>query len=200
MKLLERNFQKEIDSSLAVVLWNYWDVEHLTVVHDAYSKAEVLYHDKNQHIYNITWKLPILSFLSSSSLAVAIMRSPTVFQNYQKTWFGIPTIATIRLEETGVDSCRIKMNYKFVLRGWRKILAPFMWRMMESWNEKVWVEDLPLKVRRQKALRWGFRDFVGFPDKVEERVNDRPLTQSLPVPRPPGAEVDRLLELGSITN
>ena len=53
MKILERNFQKDIDCSLAVVLWNYWDVEHLTVVHDAYTSAEILYHDKNMHIFNI---------------------------------------------------------------------------------------------------------------------------------------------------
>ena len=44
--ILEIEVQKEIKCSKEVALWNYWDHEHLDVVHDGYRKSNILY-DKN---------------------------------------------------------------------------------------------------------------------------------------------------------
>ena len=70
-----------------------------------------------------------------------------------------------------------------------------MCRMMATWNERVWLEDLSLKLRRHRVLRWGFRDFVGFPDGVDDRVSDEIFEQRLPVSRPEGCDVDAYASL-----
>jgi hypothetical protein len=42
MEVLEQHFEKKINSSAAVVLWNYWDHEHLCFVHGHMKDAHVL--------------------------------------------------------------------------------------------------------------------------------------------------------------
>ena len=44
--------------------------------------------------------------------------------------------------------------------------------LIRRWNEKVWQEDLPLKLRRQKVMRNGFVDFSGLPEKIIDRKRE----------------------------
>ena len=44
--ILEIEFLKKIECSKEVALWNYWDHEHLDVIHDGYKESDILY-DKN---------------------------------------------------------------------------------------------------------------------------------------------------------
>src|SRR5690606_20599371 len=97
-----------------------------------------------------------------------------------------------RIREDRADHCVFTMNYKFVFRGWRKLLAPLLRRLIARWNAQVWEEDLPLKLRRQKMLRHGFRDFVGLPERIGDRRHDGPIEFRLPLPRFPESAVDEL--------
>jgi hypothetical protein len=63
-------------------------------------------------------------------------------------------------------------NYKKKYKG---ILKYFILK----WNKINWEEDMPLKVRRQKAIDLGFRDFRGIVG--EER--GRKQNVRLPIPR-----------------
>jgi hypothetical protein len=75
------------------------------------------------------------------------------------------------------------MRYQFDLKGWRIILKPVLKQLIPIWNQRVWDEDLPVKLRRQKVLRHNFKDFVGLPKKIKDRVNDEPINLNLPVRR-----------------
>ena len=75
------------------------------------------------------------------------------------------------------------MNYKFILKGWCQLLAPFLPKMIDKWNLQVWLEDLPLKIRRQKVVRWGFKDFIGLPEKVQDRRFEENIPFELPIKR-----------------
>ena len=195
MKVVERTFVREVKSSAAVVKWNYWDQEHFTQVHSNYTEAQFLYESDSLVIFIFTWRLPILSFITSSGLGAMVATDEYTFKDFQTTLFGIPSFTTIKITEKDKDNCVVATTYRFILRGWRKMLGPIMYRMMATWNERVWLEDLPLKLRRHKVLRWGFRDFVGFPDRVDERVNEETFEQTLPVPRPKGCAVDAYASL-----
>ena len=58
--------------------------------------------------------------------------------------------------------------------------------MIPKWNEKVWLEDLPVKLRRQKVLEMNFKDFKGLPKKISQRLRseDDNISFKLPIPRP----------------
>lgn len=169
MKLFERTYQREVDASAAAVWWNYWDHEHLVVVHDGYTDAKILYEDNRVAALLLTFKLPVFSWIKSHSLNIMIKRSEEMIRAINIGLFGIPVITTIWVKEDAPDHCRIRINYKFFLLGWRQWLEPLLVIMVPRWNEKVWQEDLPLKIRRTKVLRYGFKDFYGLPEKVADR-------------------------------
>ena len=169
MKIVERTFQREIAVSPAAILWNYWDHEHLYVVHQGYTSASVLYDDEKTAVYLLKFRLPIFSFLKSDSLNMMIRVGPYEFTQFNIGLFGIPANTTISIKEIRKDYCKLTMNYRFILTGWRELLAPFLPKMIAVWNQRAWLEDLPLKLRRHKVMRLGFKDFMGLPEKVEDR-------------------------------
>lgn len=183
MKIIEKQFTREIAASRAVVLWNYWDHEHLIVVHNNYTSAKIIYEDEKIAVYLLTFKLPVFSFLRSKSLNVMIQKDPNTIKVYNVGLFGLPSATTITVEGITKDRSKITMNYKFVLTGWKHILAFFLPGMIAKWNQQVWDEDLPLKMRRQKVLRNGFKDFTGLPKNVSERIFEDDLELVLPIVR-----------------
>ena len=60
---LEVEIVKEIECSKEVALWNYWDHEHLDIVHDGYKQSDVLY-DKKNFLFRVDQiKIPLLPFM-----------------------------------------------------------------------------------------------------------------------------------------
>ena len=45
--ILEVEIKRSIDCSSEVAKWNYWDHEHLDVVHGGYKSVDILYDDNN---------------------------------------------------------------------------------------------------------------------------------------------------------
>ena len=183
MKIIEKKIFREIDAARAVVLWNYWDNEHLYVVHENYTDAKVIYEDEKVTLYMMTFKLPVFSFLKSKSLNVQIQKDKNTIKVYNIGLFGLLSATTITVEELSKNKSKITMHYKFVLTGWKHILAPFLPYMIEKWNQQVWDEDLPIKIRRQQVVRMGFKDFVGLPKDVKDRFFDDDLELILPIVR-----------------
>jgi hypothetical protein len=62
MEVLEQHFEKKINSSAAVVLWNYWDHEHLCFVHGHMKDAHVLFEDEKLAVILMTIKIPYFLF------------------------------------------------------------------------------------------------------------------------------------------
>ena len=97
--------------------------------------------------------------------------------------YGVLSKTTILIKELTKNKSEITMNYKFYLNGWRKILRPLLERLIPIWNERVWKEDLELKLRRQFVLNLGFKDFYGLPKNIKDRKVDFNRRVVLPVPR-----------------
>lgn len=197
MKLVERDFENILNVAAAVAWWNHWDHEHLTVVHKNYTDAKLLFEDERMIVQLVSYRVPVFSFLISHSMGTVICTRRDggggTFQQFNQGLLGIPSVSTITVEPLDDDRCVIKTNYKFFLHGWTKLLAPVLYRMMAKWNNQVWQEDLPLKLRRQKVLRHGFKDFVGMPDLVEDRKCEGPLDLKMPLPRPQDSPVNEYL-------
>jgi hypothetical protein len=199
MKIVEREFVQELDVAAAVAVWNFWDGEHLTVVHKGYVNSKVLLETRSLSISLTKFRVPIFSFLTSKSMSTIVLEElredgGATFKNFNHGLLAIPSVTTIRVEALGENRCRITSRYQFYLDGPQRLLAPIIYRMMASWNAQVWIEDLPLKLRRHQVLRAGFRDFVGMPDRVADRHREGTLKTGFPVPRPKEAPINEYLK------
>ena len=183
MKIIEKEITREIAASPSVVLWNYWDQEHLYVIHKNYTAAQIIYEDDRTAIYLLTYKLPVFTFLTSRSLNIMVQKDENTIKVYNVGIFGVPSSTTIHVDEIRKDYTKITMTYKFMLTGWKKIMGLLLPYMIEKWNEQVWLEDLPLKIRRQKVLRLGFTDFIGLPKEIEKRIFEGDIPFKLPITR-----------------
>ena len=105
---------------------------------------------------------------------------------------GVLSKTLITINEIKDKKYKIKMNYKFYLNGWRMLLKPILKILIPKWNKKVWNEDFNIKIRRQKILDMNFRDFVGLPKNIEERVfKNRKIDKfELPIARPKNSPRD----------
>ena len=65
--ILEIEVQKEIKCSKQVALWNYWDHEHLDIVHDGYKKSNILYDKKNFMFRLDEIKIPLVPLITFST-------------------------------------------------------------------------------------------------------------------------------------
>lgn len=146
---------REIAVDRAVVMWNYLDFAHLTVVHANYRRAELVYEDDNVVLEHLVHRVPFLPFLRSRSLHFFVKRPPGELFAFTQGLFGIPVVTRIKVESLGEDLSRITVQYRFALDGWRRWLRPWIPAIARRWNERTWQEDLPLKLRRQRALRAG---------------------------------------------
>ena len=180
--ILEFNFIKQVNCSKEVAFWNYWDHEHLEVVHDGYSKSDILY-DKKEFMFRVDQvKLPLLSFLKPMTPIFTVQHDENIMITYA-IQFNVLSKTTINIKSLDKKKCEINMNYKFYLNSWRKLLKPILKILVPKWNEKVWLEDLPIKLRRQKVIDMNFKDFTGLPEKIEDRNFTGNNNLRLPLPR-----------------
>ena len=62
--ILEMEFSNKIEVSKEIALWNYWDHEHLDVVHEGYKASDILY-DANNFMFRIDdIKIPKIPFFT----------------------------------------------------------------------------------------------------------------------------------------
>jgi hypothetical protein len=188
--ILEKTFNKSIKVSKAVVFWNYFDHLHLDVVHRGYEAVDVLYEKDGCHLTSFKVKAPFIPFFYFRFPMFSFMQDEDTFISYSFQ-FGVITKVAITVKEMKKDYCEIIMNYKFDLPGFKIILYPIFNFLIGKWNEQAWVEDLPVKLRRQMVLRMGFKDFYGLPDKVEDRFYNDEIEVNLPIKRPRNSVRDR---------
>ena len=66
-KIIEVSIKKKVNCSKDVAFWNYWDHEHLDVVHKGYKKSDIMYDSKNFLFRFDDIRIPGLSFLTTNS-------------------------------------------------------------------------------------------------------------------------------------
>lgn len=189
-KVLEIEIKKNIECSADIAWWNYWDHEHLDVIHDGYKKSDIMY-DKSNYLFRIdSIKVPLIPFLSFKTPIFMVQHDRNTLYTFA-IQFGVSSKTTIKIFSLTDRSCEITMNYKFYFEGWKFILKPLIKYLIPKWNEKVWMEDLPVKLRRQKVLDLNFKDFVGLPNNIEDRFTKNIYDLKLPIPRPKKSTRDR---------
>ena len=132
--ILEVEIIRQINCSKEFALWNYWDHEHLDVVHEGYKKSDILYDKKNFmfRVDNIKVPFPFLKFLTPIFMV----------QHDENTLFtyaiqmGVISKTTITVNSKTNSSCEIIMNYKF-FKWLEKNFKTFLKIMIPKWNESL---------------------------------------------------------------
>jgi hypothetical protein len=191
MQILDFEIRRELSGcSVAAGMWNYWDAEHVAIVHGSgYDDDKILFDDDKMRVDLLVVRPPIFRFLKTVSWAIHQKHAPNAFTNYT-TMFGIPVLTTIAVDEPEPELAVFRTRHVFLVSGWRKVLCPVLRWLVPMWNEKIWKEDLPLKLRRHRVLRAGFRDFNGPPDAIRDRTTEGALKIPSRVPRLKGCPID----------
>ena len=180
--VVEKTIVREIDASVASCMWNYWDHDHLAVVHKNYLSAKIIYENDNSAIYLLRYQA-LIPFFRTNSLNVMVRTDTNTLKAVNQGFLGTLAVTTIKMDQITSERTRITMTYKFLLSGWKTLFRKILPPLIERWNKQVWEEDLELKLRREKVLRYGFKDFQGLPKDIEDRKFDGDLICNLPIQR-----------------
>ena len=180
-KILDITIKKKVNCSKDVAWWNYWDHEHLDVVHNNYTKSDIMY-DSNNFLFRVDKiKVPLFPFLSFRTPIFMVQHDKDTLMTYSIMW-GIINLTKIKIKEIEKNVSEISMNYIWHLEGFKVFLYPILKKLIPIWNEKVFIEDLPIKIRRQKVTELNFKDFKGMPSNLSERKNGKYIFK-LPIKR-----------------
>jgi hypothetical protein len=178
-----------MDCSKEVVIWNYFDHEHVVGTHyKYYNKFNIVAEKDDWTLVERFYRLPIIG-LKTSSYGFMFMESPNLIRSIQ---IGLVLDQTIHLTDIGPDRCLVATEYRLKAPFFFKLLAPLWKSITDRWFINTWDEDAPMRLRRQKVWNLGFRDFVGI-DYVNQKKpqpegvpSNRPYPVQLPVPKTKG--------------
>lgn len=179
MKILTVVCENTVDAVPEVVKWNSWDGEHLRSVHSAYAEPQLLSSNQNTCLFIDKFKIPLIG-LRLKSLVYTTQWNDTTQISFSLTPFFLAK-NMIEVISIGDSKTKVKVTYQFSGNFFQALFFPIFKRMIKKWNKQVWLEDLPLKLRRQKALKYGFIDFQGLPEAITDR-QDRSTSYKCEIP------------------
>ena len=174
------NFQitRDVNVSREVCLWNTWDHEHLYFVHKQFQFAKMLYEDSNVAFIQTSVKIPFLPIYLNSLHTMTSLKGGDVMV-IDTLPFGVLSKLEMRYIELEPKKTRLINSYLLDLPIFFYPIKSLIPKLIQKWNDINWLEDLPIKTRRQQAIDMGFTDFFGKNKKSKKR-----LTQlKLPLPR-----------------
>ena len=204
MTTLRSECSLEMDCPKEVVVWNYYDHEHVVGTHyKHYNYCRILAEKDGWCLVERFYKLPIIQ-LRTSSLGFMYLENPNLIRSIQYGKLGSVLEQEIHLQDIGTDRCKVTCIYTMKVPGIFKFLEPLFQRVTTRWFHATWEEDAPMRIRRWKVWKLGFRDFSGLEyinemtEKPKEACEFRPYPLQLPVPktpeRPPGSGYRRLFK------
>ncbi len=194
MATLRAECSLDMECPKEVVVWNYYDHEHVVGTHyKYYNRFRIIAERHDWCLVERFYKLPIIH-LRASSMGLMFMESPNLIRSIQFGKLGLDLHQEIHLEDLGPERCRVTCVYTMEVPILVKPLEPLFRRVITQWFHDTWDEDAPMRIRRWKVWKLGFRDFRGL-DYVNDKTAKpagagekyRPYPMKLPVPKTPEA-------------
>ena len=170
-----------------LLLWNYWDHEHIVGTHFAhYKKVKILF--ENDTVCNSErWaKLPYLPFYIKSNDTCVLVNENQMDVSHSTLFNLIKCKQTFVFDEDTNNNCKVTRYDYLEVPKILKFLQPLFDRLMKKWFLDVWKEDMPMRERRLKVWKLGFQDFKGIDyinDPNVKKVSNinRPYELKLPI-------------------
>ena len=112
--ILDVTCEQTANVSRAVAFWNYWDHEHLDIIHDSYEESNIMY-DRDNFIFRvdkIRIHVPFLPFIRLTTPIFMVQHDDNTLYTFA-VHLGIVSKTTITIKEIMVDRCKITMRYQF---------------------------------------------------------------------------------------
>lgn len=176
-KILKIRLVRYTKTPPAISSWNIFDTEHSSFIHgkrtffDGMEQSRLLIEKENFFLTIDIQKLPFIPFIKRKSLMFHYKdKENSVYQ--WSIFNGITIVQKYSAVKDGVDDYRHTVDWAFQLDGYRKLLSPIIKVYAKYWMKKTWDEDLVLKERYYKFLKYGFKNMVGLPNKISDRYSN----------------------------
>jgi len=158
----------EMDCPKEVVMWNYYDHEHLVGTHFTYyKKARVLAERDDWALVYRSGNMPIFG-IPISGMGLQFMEG-NVMKTFHKDSIGFLLEQETHFFDLPNDRSKVKVIYKINVPKFMKLFEPLFQKMFQSWFKNVWAEDAPMRLRRWKVYKLGFKDFKGI-DYINKKL------------------------------
>lgn len=185
-KFIKTSIVREIAVNSEVVEWNYWDHEHLGFIHEGYNDTHILLSNSDTTYFVSKLKIPLLGFKINTSTFQHRPKKNTILV-FAPLW-GALQKTLITIVPITKNKTKIIVDYEFELPFYFSPFSNFIVSLVKKWNEKTWEEDLPLKLRRNDAIKNNFVDYAGI-KKIQSKKNSWNL--KLPLPKPKNTYLDK---------
>ena len=172
-----------------LIIWNYWDHEHIVGTHfQHYKKVNILFEDEKVCFSERWAKLPFIPFyLKTTDLCV--MTNENQMDVFHYAFFNVIYCKQIfNFEENTNGHCKVTRHDYIQVPRFMKFLQPIFKKIMQKWFVKVWEEDMPMRNRRLKVWKLGFEDFKGInyinnPQEKKDIKYHNTYKLDLPIPK-----------------
>jgi len=165
---LMARFQAEMDCPKEVVMWNYYDHEHLVGTHyKLYNKARVLAEKGSWSLVYRSKRMSLLPFYTSG-IGFQYMDG-NVMKSFHKDSIGFMLQMEADFRDLPDDRCSVIVTYRIDTHPFFKLFEPLFRKLFERWFWATWEEDAPMRLRRWKVHRLGFKDFSGI-DYINKKL------------------------------
>lgn len=209
---LSAQFRAEMDCPKEIVMWNYYDHEHLVGTHfKLYNRARVLAERDNWSLVQRSKRMPLLPFYTSG-IGFQYMDGNKM-RSFHQDSIGFMLETEIQFQDLPNDRCAVTVTYRINTHPVFRILEPAFKKLFKRWFWATWDEDAPMRLRRWNVHKLGFKDFSGI-----EYINNKlpkpehfepgkyefnpPIRSSSPIKTAEGVErpFDHSTELGYTDN
>jgi hypothetical protein len=157
---LQAQFQADMDCPKEVVMWNYYDHEHLVGTHyKLYDRARVVAERDDWALVYRSKRMPFLPF-RTAGIGFQYMDGNTM-KSFHKDSIGFFLETDIEFIDRPENRCTIRVTYRINTHPFFKLFAPLFKRLFEKWFWATWEEDAPMRLRRWKVHNLGFKEFGG---------------------------------------
>lgn len=182
---LTASAELEMDCAKDIVIWNYYDHEHVVGTHyKQYTAARVIAEKDDWCLVERSYRIPIFR-IKNRSLGMMYRESEDIFRSLQYGAFGTVFYQKLWIKEIDADRCLVGSSYEVeipkIFKPVFPVIQKLFQRMMKKWFHAVWEEDAPMRLRRAQVLKLGFRDFVGI-DYIN-RKTQAPEKPNVPLPK-----------------
>ena len=152
--------QREMDCPKEIVMWNYYDHEHLIGTHyKLYDNARVIAEKDDWALVYRSKKMPFLP-LWSGGLALQRMEG-NVMKTVHQDLIGFLLEMEVKFDDLPNEKSLITVTYNIHVPWFFKLFEPIFKIVFRHWFDATWDEDAPMRLRRWKVHKLGFKDFYG---------------------------------------
>lgn len=160
--------KREMDCPKEIVMWNYYDHEHLVGTHyKYYNSARVLAERDDWALVYRKMKMPFLPF-HCSGIALQFMDG-NVMKTFHKDSIGFLLEMEVHFKDLPNNRSLMTVIYKINTHPVFKLFEPIFQKLFQGWFEATWREDAPMRLRRWKVHQLGFKDFSGI-DYINKKL------------------------------